>query len=37
VAASIHNGLGLVLRQGAQPRQAGWGSGATTGGGDPGS
>lgn len=27
VAASIHNGLGLVLRQTSQPAQAGWGSG----------
>lgn len=37
VAASIHNGLGLVLRQGSQPQQAGWGSGSAAGGGDTGS
>jgi hypothetical protein len=37
VAASIHNGLGLVLRQGSQPRPAGWGNGAGPGGADTGS
>jgi len=37
VAAAVHNGLGLVLRQGSQPRAAGWGNGALSGGGDPGS
>ena len=37
VSASIHNGLGLVLRQGAQPQQAGWGNDAVVGGGDTGS
>ena len=37
VAASIHNGLGLVLRQGSQPRPAGWGSGGEASGGDTGS
>jgi len=26
VAASVHNGLGLVLRQGSQPVQSGWGA-----------
>jgi hypothetical protein len=37
VAASIHNGLGLVLRQGAQPRQDNWGAGGSEPVGDPGS
>lgn len=37
VAASIHNGLGLVLRQGSQPRPAGWGGGGEASGGDTGS
>ena len=37
VSASIHNGLGLVLRQGAQPRQAGWSNDAVVDGGDTGS
>ena len=37
VAAAIHNGLGLVLRQGAQPRQTGWGAGGTATGPDSGS
>ena len=37
VAASIHNGLGLVLRQGSQPRPATWDSGSDRGQGDTGS
>lgn len=37
VAAAIHNGLGLVLRQGAQPQPTSWRNGATAGGGDTGS
>jgi len=37
VAAAIHNGLGLVLRQGAQPQPNGWRNGAMAGGGDSGS
>jgi len=37
VAAAIHHGLGLVLRQGAQPRPAGWSNNAGAGGGDSGS
>ena len=36
VAAAVHNGLGLVLRQGAQPRPASWG-GLPAPMGDPGS
>jgi len=36
-AAAIHNGLGLVLRQGAQPQPNGWRNGAMAGGGDSGS
>ena len=37
VAAAIHNGLGLVLRQGAERRPASWGPGSGVDGGVPGS
>lgn len=37
VAASVHNGLGLVLRQGSQPVPSGWGTGGLAAEGDPGS
>lgn len=37
VAASVHNGLGLVLRQGSPPRTGRWGNGALSDREDPGS